>query len=158
MGLRKQAHPTFGSTIEYAPRVQIGEVLNEALDLYQRFFWRFVAVAAVVFVGLDLIGALGATAGSDSGKVFWGLIGVVLSIVGTFWVQGALTEAVNDVRDGRDRHDDRRALLAHAPAPARTDRRRHPRRDRDRDRLHSPDRAGPLPADPLVADHAGDRA
>ncbi len=101
MGLRKQAHSTSASTIEYAPRVQIGEILNEALDLYQRFFWRFVATAAVVFVGLDLIGALGATAGSDSGRVLWTLIGIVLSIVGTFWVQGALTEAVNDVRDGR---------------------------------------------------------
>jgi hypothetical protein len=81
--------------------MSVGDVLNEALDLYQRFFWRFVATAAVVFVVLDLVSAIGATAGSDSGEVLWALIGVVLSIVGTFWVQGALTEAVNDVRDGR---------------------------------------------------------
>ncbi len=81
--------------------MSVGDVLNEALDLYQRFFWRFVATAAVVFVVLDLIAALGASASSDSGRVLWALIGVVLSIVGTFWVQGALTEAVNDVRDGR---------------------------------------------------------
>jgi hypothetical protein len=81
--------------------MSVGDVLNEALDLYQRFFWRFVATAAVVFVVLDLVSAIGATAGSDSGEVLWALIGVLLSIVGTFWVQGALTEAVNDVRDGR---------------------------------------------------------
>jgi hypothetical protein len=81
--------------------VRVGSVLNEALDLYQRFFWRFVATAAVVFVFLDLITAIGSSAGSDAGMVLWGLIGVVLSIVGTFWVQGALTEAVSDVRDGR---------------------------------------------------------
>jgi hypothetical protein len=79
----------------------VGNVLNEALDLYQRFFWRFVATAAVVFVVLDLVGALGATTDSDSGEAFWALIGIVLSIIGTFWVQGALTEAVHDVRDGR---------------------------------------------------------
>jgi hypothetical protein len=81
--------------------VSVGSVLNEALDLYQRFFWRFVATAAVVFVFLDLLTAIGSSAGSDSGTVFWALIGLVLSIVGTFWVQGALTEAVADVRDGR---------------------------------------------------------
>lgn len=81
--------------------MSVGSVLNEALDLYQRFFWRFVATAAVVFVFLDLITAIGSSAGSDSGMVLWGLIGLVLSIVGTFWVQGALTEAVADVRDGR---------------------------------------------------------
>ncbi len=81
--------------------MSIGDVLNEALDLYQRFFWRFVATAAVVFVVLDLISALGATSDSGGARALWTLIGLVLSFIGTFWVQGALTEAVSDVRDGR---------------------------------------------------------
>lgn len=79
----------------------VGGILNQSLDLYQRFFWRFVATAAVVFAVLDLVGAIGATVDSTGGQIFWALVGLVLSIVGTFWVQGALTEAVRDVRDGR---------------------------------------------------------
>jgi len=79
----------------------VGAVLSQSLDLYQRFFWRFVATAAAVFVVLDLVSAIGSTVDSTSGQVFWALVGIVLSIVGTFWVQGALTEAVRDVRDGR---------------------------------------------------------
>src|SRR5438034_11747819 len=79
----------------------VGAVLSQSLDLYQRFFWRFVATAAAVFVVLDLVSAIGATVDSTGGQIFWALVGIVLSIVGTFWVQGALTEAVRDVRDGR---------------------------------------------------------
>ena len=63
---------------------------------------------------LDLITALGASADSDAGRVLWALIGVVLSIVGTFWVQGALTDGGQRRPRRADRHDDRRALLAHA--------------------------------------------
>jgi hypothetical protein len=32
--------------------MSVSEVLGEAFDLYRRFFWRFVATAAVVFVVL----------------------------------------------------------------------------------------------------------
>jgi hypothetical protein len=79
----------------------VGSVLDQSFALYQRFFWRFVATAAVVFAVLDLIPALTASVGSVDAVVLLSLIGLVTSIVGTFWVQGALTEAVHDVRDGR---------------------------------------------------------
>lgn len=79
----------------------VGGVLGQALGLYQRFFWRFVATTAIVMVFLDLLTALGRTIDSVSGAVLWALVSVVVSLIGTFLVQGALTLAVDDVRDGR---------------------------------------------------------
>jgi hypothetical protein len=81
----------------------ITEVLEEASHLYTRFFWRFVGTAAIVFVVLDLATALADRAGIESltADLLWTLIALVLSLVGSFWMQGALVEAVSDVRDGR---------------------------------------------------------
>jgi hypothetical protein len=83
--------------------MDVGNVLSEAWNLYKRFLWQFFLTAFVVFVALDLLGALAASASGDSATadVFWGLIAAVISVVGYFWVQGALVELVRDVRDGR---------------------------------------------------------
>jgi hypothetical protein len=83
--------------------VTVGRILNDSLDLYQRFFWRFVATAAVVYVVLDLLGALVAGIDSDNDLVlvFWALVSAALGIIGFFWLSGALVEAVQDLRDGR---------------------------------------------------------
>jgi hypothetical protein len=83
--------------------MSVGDVLQEAWDLYRRFFWRFVLTAAVVYVVLDLISAIldRATDESIASAIIWGAIALTLSIVGVFWMEGALVEAVNDVRDGR---------------------------------------------------------
>jgi hypothetical protein len=83
--------------------VSIGDVFDQALGLYRRFFWRFAATTAVVLGVLDLVSALALTAdrGEDAGAALWALVSLVLGLVGTFWVQGALTLAVEDVRDGR---------------------------------------------------------
>jgi Uncharacterised protein family (UPF0259) len=83
--------------------MSVSGVLGEAFDLYRRFFWRFVATAAVVFVVLDLASAFAdrASGSSVGAELLWTLIALVLSVVGAFWLQGALIEAVRDVRDGR---------------------------------------------------------
>lgn len=83
--------------------MDIGAVLREAWDLYKRFFTRFVLVAVAVFVVLGLVEALVSSIGDDDGiaLVFWAIVGIVISIVGYFWLQGTLVEAVRDVRDGR---------------------------------------------------------
>jgi hypothetical protein len=81
--------------------VSVGGILDQSFGLYQRFIWRFAATAAIVFAVLDLLSALSATSDSVEAGLLWALVGLVVSIVGTFWVQGALTEAVIDVRDGR---------------------------------------------------------
>jgi hypothetical protein len=83
--------------------VTVGGVLGEAWRLYTKFFTRFFVVAAIVFVVVNLIGGLlGAIAGTGGGiRVLVALIASVISLVGTFWLQGALVYAVEDVRDGR---------------------------------------------------------
>jgi hypothetical protein len=83
--------------------VSVSDVLGEAFDLYKRYFLRFVTTAAIVFVVLDLASAFADQAAGESvgSELLWSLIAVVLSVVGAFWVQGALIEGVSDVRDGR---------------------------------------------------------
>jgi hypothetical protein len=83
--------------------VSVGDVLGEGFDLYKRFFGRFVATAAVVFIVLDLASAIAERASGTSvaSDLLWSLIAIVLSFIGAFWLQGALIEAVQDVRDGR---------------------------------------------------------
>lgn len=82
----------------------IGGVLSDAWGLYKRFFTRFVAVAAVVYVVLGLVQALVAAATEGGGVLtafVWGVIGAIVGLIGYFWVQGALVEAIRDVQDGR---------------------------------------------------------
>jgi hypothetical protein len=81
----------------------VGEVLREAWELYKRFLLQFFLTAFVVFLILDLVSALaGVAAGDGAGAgLLWGLIALVIGVIGYFWVQGALVELVRDVRDGR---------------------------------------------------------
>jgi len=60
-------------------------------------------VALIVFLVVNLFNALlGWIVGTGSGiALLVALITTVVSLVGTFWLQGALVYAVEDVRDGR---------------------------------------------------------
>jgi hypothetical protein len=82
--------------------VSVGGIIGETWGLYTRFFTRFFLVAAIVYAVINLLGALlGWVVGTGSAAVLVALITVVISLVGTFWLQGALVYAVDDVRDGR---------------------------------------------------------
>jgi len=84
--------------------VSIERVLRQAWELYRKFFLRFVLTAAVIFVVLEFFAAVSessAHAHHWTAAVLWGLVTFLLWIVGTFWLQGALVEAVSDLRDGR---------------------------------------------------------
>jgi hypothetical protein len=83
--------------------VTVGGILGESWRLYTKFFTRFFVVAAIVFGIINLLNALlGWAIGHSSGvAVLVALITTVVSLIGTFWVQGALVYAVDDVRDGR---------------------------------------------------------
>ena len=82
----------------------VGGILSQAFALYQRFFTRFFLTAAAVFLVLSLLAAIAADARAEADDAvagFWSLIGLLASLVGSLWVQGALTATVADVRDGR---------------------------------------------------------
>lgn len=71
-------------------------VVSEALALYRIHWQHLIPIAAAVYLGLALLTILLASLL----PVFGTLIASALSIVGVFWVQGALTRAVQDIRDG----------------------------------------------------------
>lgn len=82
----------------------VGGILSEAFELYRRFFGRFFLTAAAVFVVLNLFTAIVADLqddGTDAVAAIWSLVSLVVTIVGSLWLQGALTATVADVRDGR---------------------------------------------------------
>jgi hypothetical protein len=74
-----------------------GEVLSEAWALYKAHWRHFLPLAFVVFLVISLISLVLALALGWLGAVLATLVG----FVGIFWLQGALCEAVADVRDGR---------------------------------------------------------
>jgi hypothetical protein len=83
--------------------VTVGGILGEAWKLYTRFFTRFFVIAAIVYLVVNLLNAtLGSLIGSSASiAILVALVTMVVSLVGTFWLQGALVYAVDDVRDGR---------------------------------------------------------
>ena len=74
-----------------------GEVIGEAWGLYKAHWQHLLPIALVVYIILALATLLLALALTWVGVI----LGLVVSIVGAFWVQGALTEAVADIRDGK---------------------------------------------------------
>jgi hypothetical protein len=81
---RMQTNPTAG-------------VISEAWNLYMSHWRHLIPVAAVVYLGIAVITIILTVILSWLGAI----IAALLSIVGVFWVQGALTRAVEDIRDGK---------------------------------------------------------
>jgi hypothetical protein len=77
--------------------MQATAVVREAWELYKAHWRTFVPLALIVYV---ILGAISWLLGAVLGWLGV-LIAALASIVGTFWLQGALVEAVQDVRDGR---------------------------------------------------------
>ena len=72
-------------------------VIREAWELYKAHWRHLVPIALVVYVAIAIIGLLLTLLLGWVGA----LIGAFISLVGVFWVQGALATAVEDIRDGR---------------------------------------------------------
>jgi hypothetical protein len=80
----------------------VGGILREAPRLYVLLFWRSLLVAAVVFVGLVIPGAVLDVQHDTSWTIFTASILVALfTAYGDFLVEGALAEDVFDVYEGR---------------------------------------------------------
>jgi hypothetical protein len=77
--------------------VSTGAVLREAWALYAAHWRHLLPIALVVFLLLSLLVLLLVVLLGPLGL----LASVFISLVGSFWIQGALVVAVEDVRDGR---------------------------------------------------------
>lgn len=84
--------------------MSVGSVLGEAWGLYTKFFVRFFALSAIVFLITNLASAvLVEMVGTEStgAALLVSIVAAAVIVVGTYWLQGALVFAVQDVRDGR---------------------------------------------------------
>ena len=77
--------------------MQPGAVIREAWALYKAHWQHLLPIAFVVYVILGLISLVLTIALGWVGA----LIGALIGIVGVFWLQATLVEAVADIRDGR---------------------------------------------------------
>jgi hypothetical protein len=77
--------------------ISAGSVIGQAWDMYKAHWRHLVPIAFVVYVLISLLALLLAVL---LGWVGVG-VGVLISVAGVFWIQGALVLAVDDVRDGR---------------------------------------------------------
>lgn len=78
-------------------------VLRRTWSLYTQFFARFFLLALVVFAAVNAVFAIASVALDTSSRgqaTLAALIGMAASVVGTFWLQGAMVFAVQDVQDG----------------------------------------------------------
>jgi hypothetical protein len=77
--------------------VQAGDVIREAWEHYKAHWQHLLPFALVVYLILGLVSLLLTIALGWFGA----LLGAFVGIIGVFWLQGALVEAVADIRDGR---------------------------------------------------------
>ena len=83
--------------------ITLSTVLGRTWDLYTKFFARFFLLALVVFAAVNAVFAVASvTLDADNGgqASAIALVGLAASVVGTFWLQGAMVFAVQDVQDG----------------------------------------------------------
>jgi hypothetical protein len=72
-------------------------VFGEAWELYKKHWVHFASIAFLVFI---VVAAIGIVLAFLLGW-FGALLGIVVSFIGWYWLQGALIQAVADVRDGK---------------------------------------------------------
>jgi hypothetical protein len=72
-------------------------IIGQTWDLYKKQWGHLIPIALVVYAILGLVSILLTWALGWVGA----LLGAFVSILGVFWLQAALVEAVVDVRDGR---------------------------------------------------------
>jgi hypothetical protein len=80
-----------------APRVRAGDVIGEAWGHYKAHWQHLMPFALVVYLLLGLVSLLLTLVLGWFGAI----LGAFVGIIGLFWLQGALVEAVADIRDGR---------------------------------------------------------
>lgn len=77
--------------------MSVGDILGDTWELYRKHFGHFIPIALIYFLILSGITLLLTLALGWIGA----LLSAFVSVVGAFWLQGTLVEAIADVRDGR---------------------------------------------------------
>ncbi|HET8653709.1 MAG TPA: hypothetical protein VFM13_14200 [Gaiellaceae bacterium] len=72
-------------------------VIGEAWGMYKAHWRHLLTISFVVYLAVALISLVLVLALTWLGAI----LGVIVSLIGIFWVQGALVRAVEDIRDGR---------------------------------------------------------
>src|SRR5918995_14337 len=73
-------------------------VLGEAWEMYKAHWQHLLTIALVVYAAVAVVSLLLALL---LDRWAAGILAALVSLVATFWLQGALVKAVDDVRDGR---------------------------------------------------------
>jgi hypothetical protein len=72
-------------------------VIGEAWNLYKAYWRHLLPISFVVYLAIAIVSALLTVALGWFGA----LVAALISLIGLFWVQGALVTAAEDIRDGR---------------------------------------------------------
>src|SRR3954447_25433854 len=72
-------------------------VFEKLFAVYREQFAVFVPAALIIFVPVALLQALAVSSGGAGLAV----VGIVLSVIGSFLLEGVVVEAVRDIQDGR---------------------------------------------------------
>ena len=96
-------------------KLDVGNVFERVFAAYRDQFTLLIPAALVVFLPIAIIDGL---AGS-SGGVLLAFASLILGLVGTFWYQGMVVEAVRDIMDGRRDHTVGTLLSSVTPVLAR---------------------------------------
>ena len=79
------------------PRLTVGGVISEALDLYGRHAGTLIGGALAVYVVTGIVQGLC----GDSGSILLGILGSLLNLVAWAFFTGFVVNLVADVRDGK---------------------------------------------------------
>jgi hypothetical protein len=81
-------------------KIDVGNVLERTFKVYGEQFSLLIPAALVLFIPVAIIEGLVLSAGG----VLASLLAAAIGVVATFWFQGMVVEAVNDIMDGRRDH------------------------------------------------------
>jgi hypothetical protein len=81
-------------------KLDVGTVLQRVVDVYRSQAGLLIPAALIVFIPVAVLNGLIATGGG----VLAALVAAALGVVGTYWFQGMVVEATEDILDGRRDH------------------------------------------------------
>jgi hypothetical protein len=92
------AQPPPAQSPVYGAKLDTGAVFEQIFGLYKAQAGLLVPAALIVFVPISLLNAFILTQSTSIALI---LASIALSLVGGFWFQGMVVEAVRDMRDGK---------------------------------------------------------